>query len=238
MLNKFVLDADTPNFTADAVGQDVVEQANFVIGSDDANTIEADAQGDRVEANGGDDNVVGGTGVDTVLGGTGEDTLNGGGSDDKLLGDADNDLLLGSFDNNSNGEDTLWGGDGEDVFVGFAGDDTILAGQRNNWNGKLEDGQDVIVIDALAGNDKVWGFSQADDIFFINNGEEGEGFAGIAGLEIEIINGKHTLVTYQTEEGTATVNVRNEVLTEDNFTIDLDDLSQSAQAAIDSVPSL
>jgi Ca2+-binding RTX toxin-like protein len=60
-------------------------------------------------------------GADTLRGGAGNDDLNGGDGDDKLFGDAGNDVLNGQV-----GADEMWGGNGNDTFVVNIASDIVV----------------------------------------------------------------------------------------------------------------
>ncbi|WP_135075106.1 Ig-like domain-containing protein [Terasakiella sp. SH-1] len=87
-----------------------------IIGSDEADTI---------EAKGGNDYVSGGDGDDHILGGSGNDRLDGNAGDDVITG--------------GDGSDVLNGGSGSDTYVWNNGDD------RDAYRDNGKDGQDTIV---------------------------------------------------------------------------------------------
>ena len=85
-----------------------------LIGSDQADQLEAGAGDDDVEAGAGNDVVDGGAGADEIDGGQGIDAIDGGAGADDLSG--------------GQGDDALDGGGGADVLEGGAGDDDLDGG--------------------------------------------------------------------------------------------------------------
>ena len=85
------------------------DKADFIIGTDGADTRNGGGGNDRLVGGKGDDTLNGGDGDDLLIGGQGADRLDGGDGDDMLIG--------------GDGDDTLTGGDGDDRFV-LSADDT------------------------------------------------------------------------------------------------------------------
>ena len=111
-------------------GDDVIlgtEQADTInaLGGDDV--ICALGGNDEIDAGAGDDTVFGDAGNDDIAGGAGRDFLRGGDGDDAVDGGADNDRIFGDA-----GNDTLFGQDGRDILQGGIGDDDIEGGKRND----------------------------------------------------------------------------------------------------------
>ena len=112
--------------------------ADFIIGDDKDNTINAGDGTDSVQGGYGNDTLDGGLGNDALYGQEGVDTLNGGAGNDMLLGGAGNDTLNGGV-----GDDALSGGFGDDTLDGGVDTETdLLSGGLGNdtliWRG-LED---------------------------------------------------------------------------------------------------
>jgi len=89
------------DFEAILLAQPATPGADYLVGDDNANSIDGLA---------GDDVILGGTGDDTLYGADGNDTLYGGAGDDKLYGGAGDDILSGDT-----GTDLLDGGAGFDI---------------------------------------------------------------------------------------------------------------------------
>lgn len=112
---------------------------------------------------GGDDLAITGKGDDLVLGRMGNDYLLLGGGNDTARGGRGNDLLDGGA-----GNDLLEGGGGADVLVGNGGTDTLTGGL----------GEDVFVITATGGRDRITDFSLGSDHLALDS--------TLAGLEITL----------------------------------------------------
>lgn len=155
------------------VNADVIEALE---GNDDISglggndNIDAGDGNDDVVAGGGNDTVFAGEGSDKVRGGAGEDSLSGGDGKDKLYGGDDNDTIDGGDDKDrvigGAGDDFLNGGLGSDKIYGGDGDDMIYGG--SSGGPLLDDKKDLIY--GGAGNDSVWGGAGNDRIM----GEEGD----------------------------------------------------------------
>ena len=130
----------------------------------------------------GDDNINGNQGDDLIFGSTGNDSLRGGQGNDQILGEDGEDTLWGD-----KGNDNIWGGNGNDQVFGNVGTDFINGNQGNDtlWGGEDNDtvrggqGNDSILGDN--GNDSLYGDKGADtlaggagsDNFVIGNGTGG-----------------------------------------------------------------
>jgi Ca2+-binding RTX toxin-like protein len=113
-----------------------VSENDFIVGTDNGETIDAGIGDDLVYAAGGDDTVIGGGGHDTLAGGNGHDTIHGDDGADWLLGEAGNDKLFGGIGNDrlsgGDGDDELNGGRGADVMTGGDGHDRFVVGSPQN----------------------------------------------------------------------------------------------------------
>ena len=112
------------------------------------------------------------SGHDTLIGGAGNDVLNGGAGEDVLIGGAGNDGI-----NGSGGSDYIEGGAGNDFILGGDGpddgSDTILGGAGNDFiDGDFPGigGAGDLIIDGT-GTDVVRGFTGADQVNLVNDGE-------------------------------------------------------------------
>ncbi len=128
-------------FTAErsALGANIVgtKGNDFLVGSEEVNTIRALAGDDQVHGGPsrdkvygekGNDYVVGNEGGDSILGGKGIDTLNGGPGNDNVRGENSDDFLTGG-----EGDDTILGGSGNDSIFGSSGDDNLVAGPGDDY---------------------------------------------------------------------------------------------------------
>lgn len=98
-----------------------------LLGTANADLIQAGAGNDFVDGADGNDTLVGGDGSDVLVGGAGEDSLSGEEGNDRLIGGADSDKLEGG-----KGSDVLDGGEGADVLVGGADGDSFVFGPGND----------------------------------------------------------------------------------------------------------
>ena len=92
-----------------------------LIGSDQADQVDAGVGDDDVDGGAGDDVLDGGSGDDALDGGAGADDIEGGKGDDVLDGGSGDDVLDGG-----QGDDVLEGGRGADTFLLGPGDDVVL----------------------------------------------------------------------------------------------------------------
>ncbi len=124
-------------------GQDRVE------GRAGNDTILGEAGDDRLWGDVGDDLVFGGNGHDDLRGGSGNDRLFGQAGDDRLFGEAGDDLLMGGI-----GNDHLSGGEGHDRLMGDAGDDMLFG---DDGDDRIEGGEGNDFVTAGLGNDVLMG---------------------------------------------------------------------------------
>ena len=156
--------------TVDADVIEALEGNDDISGLGGNDNIDAGDGNDDVVAGDGNDTVIAGEGSDKVRGGAGEDSLSGGDGKDKLYGGDDNDTIDGGDDKDrvigGAGDDFLNGGLGSDKIYGGDGDDMIYGG--SSGGPLLDDKKDLIY--GGAGNDSVWGGAGNDRIM----GEEGD----------------------------------------------------------------
>ena len=112
------------DFQTILLAQPATPGADYLVGDDNANSIDGLA---------GDDVIFGGAGDDTLYGSDGNDTLYGGAGDDKLYGGAGDDILSGDT-----GTDLLDGGAGFDI--------ADYSFSLDNWSINLAAGTARIVI--------------------------------------------------------------------------------------------
>jgi Ca2+-binding RTX toxin-like protein len=129
---------------------------DYVIGSNDADTILGGAGDDDLYGAGGNDTIYGWTGEDLLDGGAGNDTLAGGDGYDDLYGQLGDDTLYGEA-----GNDELYGGDGADQLHGGAGNDQFWGGRGDDW---LSGGADHDFLRGEAGNDHLTGGDGIDEL--------------------------------------------------------------------------
>jgi Ca2+-binding RTX toxin-like protein len=139
--------------------------ADRLIGSEDADMIDAGAGNDTVISNGGDDVIYGGDGDDRIVAGDGHDVIYGGGGNDVIFAGSGNDVVHGDDGDDiifgEDGDDTLFGDDGADTISGGAGSDTIIAGSGDDIvHG--DDGNDILFGDD--GTDTIFGGAGSDTI--------------------------------------------------------------------------
>ncbi len=158
-----------------------------------SNALEGTSSNNSLTGTDADDLIDGKAGNDTLYGGNGNDTLIGGVGADYLYGEAGDDTFV--VEGNDGHADRFNGGDGFDTLRGGAGDDAFRISSFSGANtveridGKL--GRNIIwgtsanntlnftdteligidYIDALAGNDTVYG-SQAADVIIGNSGSD------------------------------------------------------------------
>ena len=152
------------------LGQLPTSGDDVILGTNNADTINAVAGDDTICALAGNDVVNGGGGSDKIFGGAGDDLLNGQGQvdyiygqggDDRINGGVDNDYLFGGSGDDDirgqSGNDTLEGEGGVDQFFGGSGNDTIDVGTGGN-RGTAQ------VIRGGGNNDTIIGSNDDDDI--------------------------------------------------------------------------
>jgi VCBS repeat-containing protein len=156
--------------TVDADVIEALEGNDDISGLGGDDNIDAGDGNDDVVAGDGNDTVIAGEGSDKVLGGAGDDSLSGGDGKDKLYGGGDNDIIHGGDDKDrvigGAGDDTLNGGLGSDKIYGGVGNDVIYGG--SSGGPLLDDKKDLIY--GGAGSDSIWGGAGNDRIM----GEEGD----------------------------------------------------------------
>lgn len=137
-----------------------------LIGTLEADRMNAGNGNDSAYGDAGDDWINGANGRDTILGGLGADTLMGGGGNDELDGEDGNDLLRGGGGNDSLGggldDDTLNGDGGNDELFGDDGNDVLIGGGGND---SLDGGIGDDELRGLGGNDTLNGGLGSDDLF-------------------------------------------------------------------------
>ena len=150
------------------------EGPDVILGTEQADTIDALGGDDVICAGDGNDVIMAGDGNDEVDGGAGDDTIDGGNGDDVIMagdgddaveGSAGNDTVMGGL-----GADSLRGGDGNDVLRGEAGNDVVRGGPGVDTvdGGDGDDrvlggiGDDTLI--GGPGNDYLGGFGGADTI--------------------------------------------------------------------------
>lgn len=149
-------------------GHDVVSGGggdDTLQGGEGNDTLNGDDGNDRVSDSAGQNSMTGGAGRDTLVGGIANDSLFGGADNDSLNGGAGNDFLVGD-----DGQDTLVGADGQDVLQGGGGDDS-LAGDEGSDSILGGAGADALLggngndtLDAGADNDQVFGEAGDDSL--------------------------------------------------------------------------
>ncbi|MEO0851894.1 MAG: calcium-binding protein [Cyanobacteria bacterium J06648_11] len=140
-----------PNtYTATAPGGESVcalDGNDTIIGTDFADSIQADCGDDIVLGRGGNDAIAGGPGADEINGSAGDDIINGNSGNDRtpsgggLRGGAGNDRILGG-----RGDDNLFGDNDDDELIGGLGNDRLSGGPGiDTYVYRRGDGADVIV---------------------------------------------------------------------------------------------
>lgn len=189
------------HFTTDlANGLDNTEDTEVLLGSDAAETINANGgYYDMIFANGGDDVVHGGDGFDNIRGGTGNDQVFGEGGNDALRGQEGDDLIDGGDDFDIVHYNLVSGAVEVDLLAGYAKDrdasgntgtdtianvesvrgsnfDDLILGDDSDVNTLNGNGGDD-VIDGRGGFDQLTGGFGNDQLFggdgddFVDGGE-------------------------------------------------------------------
>ncbi|KPQ36187.1 MAG: putative Ca2+-binding protein [Phormidium sp. OSCR] len=178
--NDVIYGGDGDDYILGEAGDDLIHGGDgddLIIGGDGDDTIHGEAGDDTLVGLAGDDLIYGGSGNNILFGNTGNDTLYGGEGDDTIAAGKDDDLVFGESGNNylfgNIGNDTLYGGDGDDLIHGGQDDDVLIGGEGNDTlSGDLGNdvliggpGADVfqlrladsfdIIVDFVAGEDKV-----------------------------------------------------------------------------------
>jgi Ca2+-binding RTX toxin-like protein len=132
--------------------------ADFMVGTNAADSFSSGAGDDWLFGNGGWDVLTTGAGHDTVFGGNGRDDIRAGAGNDILFGDRGNDQLRSGDGadraEGGTGSDRIWGGAGADWLSGGDGRDIIRGGA----------GQDNLT--GSAGNDLLIGGKEGDTYRF------------------------------------------------------------------------
>lgn len=156
---KGITDPDDVNVSLS--GEDVTAvadaESDFIVGTDDADTIDTGFGQDIVLAGDGDDVIDGGRETDQLYGGNGDDNIAGNGGSDLIRGGYGDDLIrAGAGDDiviDRQGEDSVRGGSGDDILdvrdEATSGSDDIAAGEGNDLI--LSDDGDTLRLGA--GND-------------------------------------------------------------------------------------
>ena len=175
--------------------------SNFVVGTDENDTLNGSSTQDVIWAEGGDDRINTGSGNDIIYGGTGNDTINAGSGDDVVYGDEGDDDITGG-----DGNDLIYGGDGDDIIKGNTGNDTIYGGIGNDT---LDGGEDD---DTLYGED-------GDDS--LSGGTGDDMLSGGDGNDTYYINADHGNDTIYDSEGLSTL-VFGDELSADDYSLHID----------------
>ncbi|WP_260862691.1 calcium-binding protein [Citrobacter sp. Marseille-Q6884] len=150
-----------------------------LVGTEAAETLQANTGGNEIHGAGGDDTLRGFTDADKLYGDEGNDTLTGDGSNDELHGGAGDDLLdAGTGDDllaGGAGNDSLKGGSGSDTYFFNSGDgqDSITEGSSDNGNiDTLRFGEALQAENAIVqrkGNNLVITFAESTDSVTISD---------------------------------------------------------------------
>ena len=191
-------------------GDDTLEGGtgdDYLGGGDGRDILKGGENNDLLFGAKGNDDLDGGDGNDTLNGSGGRDTLKGADGDDVLIGDDGLDLLEGGVGDDTLrggvGDDTLRGGVGSDRVIetgdlNYTVTDTNLIGKGNDVISEIESMQIAgggkgnvidasavtefnLVIEALGGQDTVFGGAQNDNIF---GGIGADSLSGGAGKDL------------------------------------------------------
>jgi Ca2+-binding RTX toxin-like protein len=193
-------------FLADGRAQDfvayVLDGADTIEGSAEADLIGGFHGDDVLQGNGGDDAIDAGAGADSVSGGLGDDLVFGRADDDDIDGGAGGDLLFGNTGLDTlaggAGDDTIYGGQNYDVLHGDVGDDLLHGdlGGDDLWGGAGNDtlvgggGDDWFHFASESGQDVVQDFNLDDqDQIQIERGVNGTDIVDFASLAGRIAAG-------------------------------------------------
>ena len=172
---------------------------DVILGTPDADTINALGGNDTICGEGGDDIINAGTGNDWIDGGAGDDVIRGNGGNDTIFGGVGNDEIRGG-----GGVDDISGEDGDDTLLGQGGNDTIDGGDGvdsiNGGGGRdtLFTGSGATVGTGVfvfggSGLDTIEGGPDADDLRGGNGNDIINGFGGndviAGGLGLDTIDG-------------------------------------------------
>ena len=169
-----------------------------ILGTDEADTIDAQGGSDTIFGDAGDDTLAGGEGRDIIRGGSGNDTIRGNADGDILLGDSGDDTIYGGTGNDlivgGTGNDTLYGDEGDDTLVGGLGDDSLTGGI----------GEDTFVFAANSGDDTIQDFDKDNDTIDLSMLPEEISFADLTFTALT--DGRTgTVVTHSALTGSITV---------------------------------
>ncbi len=193
--------------------------ANFVLGTDNGESINGsytndvfyvEGGNDTVHASNGDDVIYGGDGNDTLNAGSGNDIAYGGSGDDTINGDAGNDVMYGEEGNDTlnggAGNDSLYTGEGDDTLNGGDGDDVLYGAEGND------------ALDGGEGNDTLYGGDGNDTI---SGGTGDDILDGGAGDDTYYINAEHGNDTIIDSEGLTTI-VFGDEISADSYDLNID----------------
>jgi Ca2+-binding RTX toxin-like protein len=138
--------------TAEADTINALGGNDVICGFGGNDTINAGGGNDWVDGGAGNDDILGSAGDDTLFGGLGDDVIRGGSGDDEIYGEEGDDSLMGQP-----GNDLIEGGVGIDDINGGGGNDTIYTGT----GATVTSG---VFVSGSGGNDTIYGGPDADDI--------------------------------------------------------------------------
>lgn len=165
---------------------------DVLIGTPEADTINALAGDDTIVGREDDDVIFGGDGNDRILAGDGNDVVYGGAGDDFILA--------------GSGDDTVYGEDGDDTIYGEEGRDVLSGGDGNDF---IDGGEGDDIIDGGAGNDFIYDGAGKD---YVNGGGGNDTFKVSRGNDIyDGGTGKNTI------DATDTTKSVNVVLAPSNY---------------------
>lgn len=147
-----------------AEGDVPTEGDDAILGTANADVINALGGNDFVCALGGDDQINGGGGADFIAGMNGSDTIDGGNGVDYLLGELE-------FPTTNPGGDTITGGGGNDYIDSGPGDDVIDGGIGNDrivsrgGNDTADGGDGNDIVRTYGGDDEANGGPGNDSVF-------------------------------------------------------------------------
>ncbi|MDH0886788.1 type I secretion C-terminal target domain-containing protein [Acinetobacter sp. GD03873] len=190
-------------------------KALVLLGTDNADLLQAYATGSTIFGGAGDDVIHGNSGVDELYGGDGLDQLYGGDSDDYLDGGADNDQIYGGLGNDTltggTGNDLLDGDEGNDNLQGGAGNDILIAGSGDDI---LTGGMDNDELTGGAGNDTyIFAANFGHDI--VNNYDSGQNRQDVIQFTDGLTQGDFTFrrnnddLVIRTVDGESSITVQN-----------------------------
>ncbi|AFY70166.1 hemolysin-type calcium-binding region [Thalassoporum mexicanum PCC 7367] len=150
----------------------------LLLGTSTNDFIDGTNNADTVIANAGDDNARGFGGTDNINGNQGNDVINGNVGSDTLHGGRDNDTVFGG-----RGDDELWGDRNTDVLTGGIGNDLFVLDNRSTGS------------TSIAAADRITDFSQGGelgrDLLGLSNGLS---FADLGISQGTGANSAHTII--------------------------------------------